>query len=140
MIERKLQIQDLRSMYERTSVVDITPDPINSNIFNVITENGTFLGSLQTINALKLQLNLPISGSLAPIIAITGDFKECKYIVIAKQPNSREQRLIGQSLGKNLFKASSKESKWIFNLEFEEGEWNRLLLYAVVFITVSAQT
>ncbi|KAJ3090219.1 hypothetical protein HK102_004380 [Quaeritorhiza haematococci] len=68
---------------------------------------------------------------------VTGDFRESKWIVIMKFPNSREQRFVGEATGKQIVRKNVRESKWLCNLELEDGEYSQILLSAVVFMCVT---
>ncbi|KAJ3300762.1 hypothetical protein HK104_003732 [Borealophlyctis nickersoniae] len=78
-----------------------------------------------------------------PQITITGDFKEQKYILIMKYPNSREQKFIGESYGRiqkvaggsgpgTPGKRLSSDIRWGYEVEMEEGEFSQLVLAAVM--------
>lgn len=151
--KKRLTVEEFIPSIGRVQEVDISRDPINQQLYNVTLEDGTFAGSIQVFNDIKVLLNLPISGSMASSLTITGDFKDCKYFVILKSNQSREQKCIGESIAKSLYKTASSSNsnvgtlrigvgshhvvRWMYQLEFEDGEWSRLLLLANVFMAVA---
>lgn len=135
---RKIFIQDLRTEFAATSTLEISPDPTDDAIFNVITDAGAFLGAIQKINDLKYQVNLPPSGSAAPMITLVGDFTSSEYSVIMKFLNSREQKYIGTSSKREEVFKSNKEVKYVWGLNFQSGEWSRMTLYAAVLLAVAS--
>jgi len=75
--------------------------------------------------------------SLAPNFSITGDFEDSKFIVVLRNPTSREQKFVGESTGKHQVRDKIWENKWLFNLELDDPTYSQLLMAAVVFVTVT---
>ncbi|KAJ3217027.1 hypothetical protein HK099_005620 [Clydaea vesicula] len=69
---------------------------------------------------------------------ITGNFKEGTWIIIMKFTNSREQRLIGESKGRQLVRKNVRESRWICKIDFEDSIYSQLLHAASCYLTLSA--
>lgn len=71
------------------------------------------------------------------IIVITGLFKEQRFMIVKKAPNSRQQGLIGECMGKNQVKKviAGFESLWLstLSLDREEGQ-NPLVLAGLAFL------
>ncbi|KAJ3129164.1 hypothetical protein HK098_002405 [Nowakowskiella sp. JEL0407] len=160
--KKKVNIQDLGTPISGVQDIEIKrldPDFANLKKSNnslsdipdeeyTVTVNSCPVGTLGYMNNNKLQVSvLPQQGVVltpaqiaqgSPSFTLTGDFKENKYIIIMKFPHSREQRFFGEATGRNLVRRNVRESKWIYNVELESGEYLQLLLTSVIFVALNA--
>ncbi|KAJ3102597.1 hypothetical protein HDU96_009586 [Phlyctochytrium bullatum] len=137
-----------------------------------MTQAVSFLGTLVFVSDMKLEVT-PASAATSPDASrpsaaqhrpsadatsttpqlrytLTGDLKEAKFIVVQRFANSREQRLIGESMGRRLARRSnvSREARYTCEVEVEEDdeaskgamfvECPQLLMAAIMFAHVHA--
>jgi hypothetical protein len=93
---------------------------------------GKSLGYLLFGSDMKLELHPAETPSDQSSIAITGDFKEQRFICVKKSSQSREQTLLGESKGRHVAKKSLFESTYLANFDILNSENNSLLLAGVV--------
>jgi hypothetical protein len=93
---------------------------------------GKSLGHLLFASDMKLELHPAETPLDQSSIAITGDFKEQRFICVKKSSQNREQTLLGESKGRHVAKKSLFESNFLANFDILDSENNTLLLAGVV--------
>ncbi|KAI8922993.1 hypothetical protein BC831DRAFT_54253 [Entophlyctis helioformis] len=92
---------------------------------------------IQHISNTKLSASGHSTASIpddAPVVALTGDFKSGRYILVKKMAKSREQRLFGECKGRHLARKTVLESHWLTSVDIDEADINPIVLSAVVLI------
>eukprot|EP00842_Homolaphlyctis_polyrhiza_P001308 jgi/Hompol1/2178/HPOL_001436-RA len=69
-------------------------------------------------------------------LAITGDFKQGRYIFVKKAAHSREQKLFGETKGRTLVRRTVLESHWLANVDIDATEVRPLVMAAVVVLAL----
>jgi hypothetical protein len=106
---------------------------LSDNIpWHVVLSDGTHVGQMVYLNGIKLELNPTDKPADGATVAISGDFKEQRYIVVKKWPNTREQQRFGECKGKQLIKKSFLDSTWNCNFEMQDSKNNRLVLCGAI--------
>ncbi|KAL5037903.1 hypothetical protein RTP6_005268 [Batrachochytrium dendrobatidis] len=149
----RLQISDLRlrsqnrvfgivPLTDRSGKIPVfgtkTGNKITDISFSVVLPTGVKLGVLEFASDIKLTITQEGDAEQpdAPVVAVSGDFKESRYILVKKSMNSREQKLFGESKGRHLVRKGVRESVWLTNVDIAEAEVNPLVIAAVILIAM----
>ncbi|KAI9093729.1 hypothetical protein DFS34DRAFT_652287 [Phlyctochytrium arcticum] len=139
-------------------------DPVATTPFIVTTATGAGMGTLKWASKFKLTLDpaqesnpsaasTPLMQGRAreavktppaepsptpPSFSLSGDLLQQKYILVSRNPQSREQRSIGEAWGKNLVRKSVRENRWAVSFELEDGPFGQLCIAGIIFACVSS--
>ncbi|KAH6571462.1 hypothetical protein BASA60_007174 [Batrachochytrium salamandrivorans] len=105
---------------------------ITDIVFAVVLPTGVELGILDFSSGMKLTITRDCDKGKpdVPVVAVSGDFKEGRYILVKKTASSREQKLFGESKGKHLARKGVRESTWLTNVDIAETESTSLVISA----------
>jgi hypothetical protein len=101
--------------------------------WQVSTTAGKSLGHLSFASDMKLELH-PVDKQTDSSIALTGDFKEQRFICVRKSAQTREQTLLGEAKGRYQSKKTLRETSYLINLDISDT--NPLLLAGVLLTVV----
>jgi hypothetical protein len=99
------------------------------------TATGKSLGQLSFSSDMKLGLHPVNEEAEQGSIAITGDFKEQRFICVKKSSQTRQQILLGESKGRHQSKKALRETSYLSNFDISD-EGSTSLVLAGVLLTV----
>lgn len=100
--------------------------------WQVTYTNGTSIGQMTFLNDIKLELN-PVEPLIdSSTIALTGDFREQRYICVKKWTNSRQQARFGECKGRFKAKSSFIDAQWLINFDMQDSRSNKLVLCGAI--------
>lgn len=68
--------------------------------FELYNQDGVFIAAMVFQAELKLEIIINSDNPEEPIIILTGNFNEQKFVVVSKKATSRKQKLVGECRGK----------------------------------------
>nr|KAJ3417946.1 hypothetical protein HK105_000563 [Polyrhizophydium stewartii] len=133
-----IDIMPVSDRTKRQPVVFSKTSKLSDMTFLVSSLTGSALGTIEISSGMKMSIMRDSDSDRpdAPTVAVSGDFKEGRFIIVKKLANSREQRLFGESRGRHLVRKTVRESHWLANVDIAEGEINSLIIAAVVLIAL----
>ena len=128
-------MHDGRSEYVETQNIEILKELPSTKIFSIKTKYSV-LGTIQYTTKKKIQIVTPYG---SPQFCLTGDFKEHQWIILETniKDSERDQRVIGEALGKQLVKKGVRESRWEIKLKVENSKFSQLLFSSFLFLIVT---
>ncbi|TPX48643.1 hypothetical protein SeLEV6574_g01910 [Synchytrium endobioticum] len=136
---RHMICTDRRPQFSSTSVLELVTNPILPQRCSITLHDSKMeVAQFEFVREqLKLQITTTLAGVTSPLFTLSGGLQESQFLVVMKSHGTREQKLLGEVLGRTAISKNAKEFRWATSFEMEESVFSQVLIMGIIYVALS---